>query len=448
MKPTHLAILVLLLTAALAESALTQEDFTINIQEKIISTKPQDIEARFTLTTKKEVTAFDVKIRIIPPKGVVLDSEPETTFDTLTAKKTKSWIWTVHAEKEALYDFTNAFEIVSWDNTTKLQVNAPQETKNKTITITGTTDPTQEVCIKHEFKGIFSDKALCNTLILINGKEAGYADNNGDFETEHELQEGENTITITAKDPGSNTETQTLTITYTPPTTTEKSIETIKENWQITAAAIGASMVAISALYFWVKKGLHKTKTTVYQDMEQKVQESHQQVEKRLKEQQLKELFEKEKKFILSIQATGGAATLPDITKYRQEIVKKVITTDDAFQQFIQERVDYLVSHHVFDLHTLLERENYKELIVNQNPLFKDPMIVQAIMNMVYGIYKQELMNAIKTEYEKKRIQLRKTIAEMLQAGKTFQDTKYYLISQKLSPEQADDFIEEYKRSI
>ncbi|MCD6522504.1 MAG: hypothetical protein J7K68_02040 [Candidatus Diapherotrites archaeon] len=208
--------LILLLSLVYAGSALSVDDFEILIENgphKVIS--GQSIQVITHVHLNKDVDAYNITIGFISD---VLTAEPKTrTIDKLD-KDTSKITWVLYGP-DGTYDLSNAFKIISWDNSVKLELNMSNETKDPKPILSLITDPA-DLCEKHKFKGFWGEDENCFVKVYVNDTFQGFADENGVYEEtlkNLELIPGENVLVIRVEDPGKNTAEGKVVVVYKPP---------------------------------------------------------------------------------------------------------------------------------------------------------------------------------------------------------------------------------------
>jgi len=235
--------LILLLSLVYAGSALSVDDFEIKIKEgpiKSISPSGTSISVYISLATNESARAFNVVLGFVPLPGLKADKN-EVEIEKIENKEKR--IWTLYGN--GTYDLSNAFKIISWDNSVKLELNITNETDDPNPILSLTTDPA-DLCKKHKFKGFWGEDENCFTEIFVNSTSQGYANESGSFSKRIEgltLKKGKNLLVISAVDPGGNVEERNVTIVYNP------SVQTyVKEN----ILYIGAFIAIVGALGIFI----------------------------------------------------------------------------------------------------------------------------------------------------------------------------------------------------
>ncbi|MFC2174665.1 hypothetical protein ACFLQ2_02235 [archaeon] len=209
-------MLILLISTVLAASALEKSDFSYGVKDNPVelTENHQFVVVDVKLDARVGVNAFDVVSQFKSLNSVQAKAET-ITVDSLVAETGAEVLWELKATQPGEYDLSNAFEVVSWDDSVALDVDKlPAESGEQTITISGWTDAAT-VCERHNFVGFWGERENCQVKITVGNGEY-WAERSGVFTFEHELKEGENEVTITARDPGGNTEEKTVVIAYVP----------------------------------------------------------------------------------------------------------------------------------------------------------------------------------------------------------------------------------------
>jgi hypothetical protein len=218
MKGVLLSVL-LLVSAALAASALTKEDLIIvaSSSQRILQT-PTDVRATVTPNVSKAFPAFNITLSAAKlPPGVQLQTPAVQTFNgKATVEFPAVFTWKATSQTDTTYDLSAAFEVLSWDDRVALSLDPlPEKTDKKAVKIAGTTD-SAALCAEHEYKGEFSKPENCQVRIFVNDKELGFATRAGTFEFDYELVAGTNRLAVKAVDPGGNSEETVRTVEYSP----------------------------------------------------------------------------------------------------------------------------------------------------------------------------------------------------------------------------------------
>ncbi len=209
-------LLVLLFSIAIAGSALEKNDFSYLIENnpRSLDVEYSKVNLALRLEPKVKNPAFNVTLKL---KNTLETQSKEETKSIPSLKLMHNVIieWQLKATEAGTYDLSNAFEVVSWDDSVSLQVDAyPENSNQKIITISGWTD-TATLCEKHNYSGFWGEQENCQVKLTANGKEY-WAERSGVYSFTYELEKGENRIDLHAMDPGGNTNEQVLMITYTP----------------------------------------------------------------------------------------------------------------------------------------------------------------------------------------------------------------------------------------
>ncbi len=219
MNKTSAVALLLLLGVALAGSALENNDFHITVWDnpKLLKQGGNTVKISIEVDARKAQTAYGVTVRFTPPHALSSGETEKTISEAITPTAYQSAYWEIGATQLGTYDLSNAFEVVSWDDSVELDADKlPETTNEKTVTISGQTDGAT-YCEEHNYSGFWGEPENCQVRIFLNAEEAGWAAKDGSFSFEHGLEEGENQIIIGAMDPGGNTNETTEVTMYTPP---------------------------------------------------------------------------------------------------------------------------------------------------------------------------------------------------------------------------------------
>lgn len=224
-----LILLVLVSPLVLGLSATKKDDFTFGW----VNTTKNKIRANVE-NGKAPVYALYVEV-VNLPSCVSLKDNKTKFIDFLEQNKEEKIWWTINSSDSCNLNLTkDNFKVVSWDNSVSLQGlmvnnlpvknNSFLKTETPEVMIEGFTDSAtfcKEMQKETKNKSTFwfwTKKEHCNTKVRINDQPWFYADDEGYFVSNKlKLEEGNNTFTVTVKDPGLNTNSVTFTIEYAPP---------------------------------------------------------------------------------------------------------------------------------------------------------------------------------------------------------------------------------------
>ncbi len=245
-------LLVLLLGMALAGSALGKEALVCTpLQKELALELPQqEISCLLMLDPRATAGAFNVSVVSRLPSGLLAQGGDIRVVDYLGPAEKAKMAWLVSGEP-GTYDLSNAFEVVSWDDSVSLQLDPiPEETSESTVTIRGWTDAAT-LCEKHNYTGFWGKRENCQVKLTVNGKDY-WAERSGAFAIEYSLEKGENRIDITAMDPGGNTAEKVVMVSYSPPAG-----ELLRENIvPVVAGTAAVLLLVVVGLYWRSKKGV------------------------------------------------------------------------------------------------------------------------------------------------------------------------------------------------
>ncbi len=215
----RLFFLCLLLSTALAASALSVDDFELKPTPNPITFsegQERTVSVRIDLLNP-QYNAFNVSVEIgSVPDGLELLSEDIVTVDGLVNVGFYGIVeFVLNANNANTFDLSNAFEVASWDDSVSLNLDSiSEEVTDRSLTISGTTD-SAALCAAHNYRGVWNEEKNCNVAITVNGQEMGYADKEGYFKFNIDLEEGNNEIIIKAMDPGGNSVEETHPVRFT-----------------------------------------------------------------------------------------------------------------------------------------------------------------------------------------------------------------------------------------
>jgi type II secretory pathway pseudopilin PulG len=245
-------VLCLLLSSALAASALNESNFSVGSVPNSWSFPSAGVDTPVVLQVKLVSTnfpAFNVSLGVAEiPSGLKVVSELPLTVEGVVRSSESIEASVVLAASEAgSYDLSNSFKVVSWDDSVSLSVDPVDKgVSARKLTVSGTTDAAA-LCASHKFKGVWSEQENCNVRITINNEEPFYADEEGHFSRDIELKEGVNDVRVLAMDPGGNTEENSFSVRFTP------SITTLAEDNIVLVVSGILALVIVSGALFWVR---------------------------------------------------------------------------------------------------------------------------------------------------------------------------------------------------
>lgn len=372
------ALLFLLsLATAVTTTAVEKGDFTIQVRRAVqdVGVSVRSITPEIFLSNGKHV--FDAKVQFTPPEGISTN-ENLTKSVYFIDDRPVAVPWKATAEVEKEYDFTDSFEVVSWDDSVELEMTAiPSTIGNRTFKITGKTDDVS-FCRFHQFRGKYSLDENCKTKVSINNEEAFFANDEGFFSKEVEFEEGDNFFSITVTDPGDNTNSQEVKIVYDPSLFTK-----FQDNMAFVVIGIVSVVMIIILIVLLIMRRSRKVEQkveTVKMDIETDLEKKEIEKEEQSKKQRLQFLKDRRKQIRAELieltkrKAVGGA-TPEDITRMK------------AYDQ---------------------------ELISMQDELLKSPEFQQELKRVadeVYearmkGVSSQDIMQALKADYSDKEIEI------------------------------------------
>lgn len=342
----QLLLLVLFLSAALAGSALTNDDFTYFIMggEPQLSAPNKTITLQVNLAAKTGLSAFDLVVRPSNlPQGVKV-FPASSVIDFLKSGGRAEIKWQANAVVDGTYDLSNAFEVVGWDDSVKLELDAVPETVSEpTLMLRGWTDPAM-LCEKHNYTGFWAEQANCQVKLTVAGEDH-WAERSGAFmiDVDMPLKDGENRIDITAVDPGGNTAEKTVLVTYVP------SIGTLVErNIILVVVALVLLVAGIVGLVVYYR-GRQASKTDI-------------------RAESLESLREKQAKLFMEYARRCGVKG-----GFDEEMAKQLL---DVFAGIVK-RDDYYAQRF----------EDAKRAVSDREPIFRDDRVSIAIRGLLLERY-------------------------------------------------------------